>query len=149
MSRSTRCFVCVMILAAFAVLPARTAPDESNTPPRSAALVSRRAGSSSSGVLTDDQIANLKTEWTDPKTGKTFQFNSSFVAGKVDPKDYRKYAKSGRVPFRITATFSEIKESNGKKTYERQTGNCRILVLDAEGNQIAKKSESLDSMCST
>ena len=112
MDVTTRYLVCLMVVTAFGALTAQAALTASNTPPRSSTITPRRAGGSSTGALTEEQIASLKTEWTDPKSGKVFQFSASFAAGKVDPKDQRKYAKSGKVPFRITATLAEIKEVN-------------------------------------
>ena len=102
----------------------------------------------SSNTLTDKQIESLKTQWTDEKTGKRYVFSAGFGTARLTDSDKRKYAKSGKVPVRITAYLSELKEVKGKQVSERQKGTCRFYVLDGEGNEaIKRRSSSLDKMC--
>jgi len=106
-----------------------------------------RRPTSTSGTLTSEQIAGLKTEWQDDK-GKKFRFSGSFGMARMSSSDKRKYAKSGKVPVRITASLYELGERKGKTVYERLKGTGRFYVLDAEGNEvIKKKSSSLAKLC--
>jgi len=102
---------------------------------------------SSTGMLTSEQIAGLKTEWQDDK-GKKFRFSGSFGMARMSASDKRKYAKSGKVPIRITASLYELGERKGKTVYERLKGTGRFYVLDSEGNEVVKKkSSSLAKLC--
>jgi len=102
---------------------------------------------SGSRMLTDEQIKNLLTDWTDPK-GKKYKFVASFGMARVSSSDKRKYAKSGKVPVRITASLYELVESRGKMLPKRMSGKAHLVVLDSEGNEtITKRSSSLSKMC--
>lgn len=102
---------------------------------------------SGDGTLSEEEVEKLKTSWTDEKTGKQYLFNASFGARKLDAKQKKKYKKSGKVPYRITASLYEHKESKGKKLSKRLKGTGRFYVLDSEGKVVLKKSMSLAKLC--
>ncbi|MDD5677440.1 MAG: hypothetical protein PHW60_05535 [Kiritimatiellae bacterium] len=139
---------------AFFLLAATPALSQNNTDVQPSATtapvkpVLSTARSAGDQVLTEDQIADLLTEWTNEKTGAKLMFQSSFGLRTVTPQEKRKYVKSGKIPIRITCELFEIKESNGKKLAKRMTsGSARFYIMDSDGKVIEKKSVSLDKMC--
>jgi len=108
----------------------------------------------SSGGLSADEVAKLQTEWRDEDGQYSRSFRPGFSAVRLDPKknksDMRKYAKSGEVPFRITASLVEGREKNGKKSSSLiKSGTCYIQIKDDAGTLVAKKSMSLAKLCPT
>ena len=100
------------------------------------------------GILAEDQIAALLTEWTNEKTGIKLVFQASFEVRTVTPQEKSKYIKSGKIPIRITCELREVKESNGKKLAKRVNGGmARFYIMDPDGKVIDKKSMPLDKMC--
>lgn len=113
-----------------------------------------RSTGSSSGGLSADEVAKLQTVWQDEDGRYSRSFRVGFSAVRLDPKknrnDMRKYAKSGKVPFRITATMAEVREKSGKKLRSLiKSGTCYIRITDADGAMVAKKSMSLAKLCPT
>ena len=99
-------------------------------------------------LLSEEQIAALQSEWTNPKTGDKLQFQASFGVRNLTPQEKTRYAKSGKVPYRITCALYEIKESNGKKFLKRVSGGtARFYITDPGGKVVEKKSMPLDKMC--
>lgn len=135
--------VCILVLGlavalsqySFAQAPATPATTTTQKPP-------------APGTLTDAEIASLKTQYKDEKTGNLYSFSASFGALSVtDPIAKRKYANSGKVPFRITCALYETKEVNKKKLTQRLSGTARFYLLDSDGKVIEQKSAPLDNMC--
>ena len=101
------------------------------------------------GVLTDEQIASLKTEWTSPETKKVYKLGSCWLRPER-PKtavQMMKHKKNGTVPVRICYALYEIKELGGRKRSIRQTGQCHLLVKNAEGKVVIKQTADLSKMC--
>jgi hypothetical protein len=120
-------------------------------PQSSARLRSARL---SSGGMSADEVAKLQTEWQDEDGRYSRSFRAGFSAVRLDPKKnrsaMRKYAKSGKVPFRITASMAEGREKSGKKTRSLiKSGTCYIRITDADGAMVAKKTMSLAKLCPT
>lgn len=100
------------------------------------------------GTLSDEEVAALKTQWTDEDSGKSYTFYGSFDYPKLSDSDKRKYSKSEKIPIRITTTLYEIKEVRGKKQSMRMNGNCEFYVINEEtGDMVFKKKVSLAKMC--
>ncbi len=101
--------------------------------------------------MTDEQVAELKTEYFNEKSERTFKFTSGFAQLRLDPKKAKskisKYKASGKVPIRITAELVEMRVYKGKNVSKRANGTARIYVLDTEGKIVLKKSMSLSVMC--
>jgi hypothetical protein len=107
-------------------------------------------GSKASGLLSDEEIEGLLTEWTDDKGNKGYEFEATMrQVTTLSAKDKKKYAKSGEVPFIMYAYLYEFKISKGKKSYKRDSGSCKIYILDSENTVVVKKSVSLDKLCAT
>jgi hypothetical protein len=99
-----------------------------------------------SGFLADDEIAALVVESVDKKSGDVLSFNASFEKKRMtDESEIRKYSKSGKVPFRISARLDEIVKGQKKRV---TSSMCHFYVLDADGKQIAKRTFALEMMCS-
>jgi len=99
-------------------------------------------------LLSEEQIAALQTDWTNPKTGDKLQFQASFGVRNLTPQEKTRYAKSGKVPYRITCALYEIKDIGGKKRLMRVNGGtARFYITDPGGQVIEKKSMPLDKMC--
>lgn len=114
-----------------------------------------RSTGSSSGTLSADEVAELQTEWRDEEGKYSRTFRPSFSALRLDPRknksDMRKYAKSGEVPFRITATLVESRQRSGGKPSSQliESGTCHIQIKDADGVLVTTKSMSLAKLCPT
>lgn len=106
-------------------------------------------------LLTDEEIAALQTQWTDPKNPKhTMSFHASLSPVRFDPKkdknDISRYAKSGKVPIKIYATLLETKEKGGKPVSMRNTeGKAYFYLLDDTGKLALKESASLGKLCAS
>jgi hypothetical protein len=100
------------------------------------------------GTLSDDQVAALKTSYTDVKKKKSWRWSGSFGMKSLTAKERAKLQKFKRkIPFRITAALYEEKEVRGKKVSKRQSGSCKIYITDASGKVVLKRSQSLNKMC--
>lgn len=99
------------------------------------------------GILTDEEIAKLQTDWSDPKTGAKAQFQASFTAVVPAPGEVKKY--KGKVPYRITCQVLDTKVVRGKPQTERLNGMCTLYLVDSEGKVAEKKTLNLDRMCPT
>lgn len=110
---------------------------------------SARPSVNTSAILSEAQLADLKSEFTDEKNGSEYRFIAS--AG-LDPKSTKnKNWKVGRaLEVRVTASLEKMKTaSDGKVTGIRENGSCVFYILDSEGTPVVSKSKPLDSMCPT
>ncbi len=103
----------------------------------------------SSGLLSDEEIAAMVTQTTDERNGDQVKFQSWFqrksLTAQNDSDAIRKYAKSGRVPYRVAAKLEEIIDG---KTKRDQGTRCHFYIIDSEGKILVKRSLPLSSMCS-
>ena len=99
-------------------------------------------------VLTDEEIATLKSDWSDGerKTSISATFTTDTVRAA---KEAARFRKSGEVPVRITAALYEARPTGGRMVSRRLRGTCRMYVLDEEGEVVFKTSQNLDKMCPT
>lgn len=100
------------------------------------------------GVLTDDQIEQMKTRWLDAKKKKRYLFYGEFSQQKLDPNHARQnsqiqiYKRTGKVPFRLWAEFGEIWEfQSGRNRPEMLVGQpLYYYIKDDKGNVVKKDS---------
>lgn len=118
---------------------------QSNAPASSAQKSS--IAQSDLGPLSEEQIAAFITEWNNDKGNEKIIFNASFGVRSLSVEEKRKYQKSGKIPLRLTADLSQVKDVHGKKLSERMTGTAHFYILDPAGQIIEKKSMSLAKMC--
>jgi len=117
-------------------------------------LSSNSPRTSSKDVLTDEQVSDLQVKWTNEKGDETISFSGYFSDVRLDPKKDKssvwKYARSGKIPYRITAKMVSTEVHKGKsKAALIERGTCLFYVMDAEGTVIEKRSMPLAKMCPT
>jgi hypothetical protein len=105
------------------------------------------AAVSTEGLLSDAEIAALQTEWTDTKTGARASFQADFLVPAVSSEELDAFQKSGKVPFRITVQFQEIREENGGRITNPLTQTVTFYLLDADGRLLLKESASSCALC--
>lgn len=88
--------------------------------------------------LTDAEIAGLRFQVEED--GKKLELLAKFEAQKLDEREAKRAARSGKIPFIITGSFTEIREVKGKYVTTPKPDSVNILVLDAANNIIAKRS---------
>lgn len=106
------------------------------------------SGPTRKDLLTDEQIAVLKTEIPGKKEGEKFIFTANASQRQLDAVEKRKF-KNGDIPFRITAEFLELSMEKGKQVSKRMSGYVRFYVLDEDGKIVVSRRDSLDKMCPT
>ncbi len=99
------------------------------------------------GGPTEEQIAEMKTEWTDDKRKSRLHFAAGFSKAAINEQEKKKYEKSGKIPIRITADFVEIKEVGGKEVSKRLGGSIKLCVKDSDGKVLIRKSVPVEKMC--
>jgi len=100
------------------------------------------------GTLSEKDVAELKSEWTDEKTGLKYMFVATFNQWKpTQPADKKKYEKSGKMPVRITCTFYEVKMVQNKPLYKRLSGASKFYITGPDNKVVLTQTVSLDKMC--
>ena len=103
------------------------------------------------GSLSLKQLDDLQTNWTSTKkSAGSRTFSATIRAVKPEPGKAKKYARSGRVPFKLTANMFETRTKGGKSIRTRDVrGSTYLFVFDEAGKQVAKTSVSLEKLCPT
>lgn len=99
------------------------------------------------GTLSDEDVAALKQQFTDPKTKISFQWQGSFSQEKLNTKDAERAKMLKKIPIRVTGALYEIKQVGGKPVSKLKSGTCWIYITDSDGKIVQKTSQSLDKMC--
>lgn len=99
-------------------------------------------------LLTEEQIAALKTEMPGKKDNEKYIFFANFSPRLLDAAALKRL-NPGRIPYRVTAEFMAVSVENGKTVSKRMTGSVRFYVLDDQGEPLVSKRESLEKMCPT
>ena len=120
---------------------------EVSSKPRKLSTTGLSSSSSSSGMLSEEELKNLSPTWTDEKSGDKRVMRAGFAQERVSPTQKKRYQRSGKIPFRIIADVTETQA--GARRGQRMSGSCKIYILDSENKCVDKKSTSLDSMCPT
>lgn len=119
-------------------------------------MVMFTAGVCNSGyaqVLTEKQVSELQTKWEDQRVGKRITFSATFarrpIDTRVDGGKLRNYIKSGKIPFRITASCCEyIKSGAGEKKFGVRDA-VKIYILDSNGTVVFNTQKPLADMAGT
>lgn len=135
------------LIAVLACCPSFLSLGQASNGMKQAALRTGTTSVSANGLLSEKDISELKTDWTDEKTGIKYNFQASFGVANVEEKDRKRLEKMGKVPYRITCTLYEMKQSKGTTLSNRMTGTAKFYVLDESNKDIIKKSVSLEKMC--
>lgn len=99
------------------------------------------------GTLSDFDLAQLKTEWTDEKT--KIVFTASVNQPKLSEADKKRLVKSKKTPIRITADLIEMKPAGGKTLTKRLNGTAYLYLVDSDGKVVLTQSVALEKMCPT
>ncbi|OVE76016.1 hypothetical protein BVX97_02595 [bacterium E08(2017)] len=104
---------------------------------------------SSGGTLSSQQLKDLKENHTfGKKNDETYLVSCSAGTQKLNTAAKKKYAKSGKVPVRLTYALYKLTTVKGKKSYNRvNNGNCHFYLQDSTGNVVLEKKASLSIMC--
>lgn len=105
------------------------------------------AAEAEDGTLTAEQIAELKLQSTDEKTGATYVFTASFTSPEIDEATRKKLQRQKKIPIRIVCELDENRTRMGKQVSKRVDGTAHFYVVDPEGKVVIKKTMSLDKLC--
>ncbi len=99
--------------------------------------------------LTEEQIAALKTE-VEVRPGTKFGFTGSFGNRRLNEQELRRLRPNSPVAYRITADFFEAQQGRGDRwTRRRIDTRVQFYLLDAEGNVLVYRTESIANLCPT
>lgn len=112
--------------------------------------LSSRPSLNTSMVLTEAQLADLKSEITDEKNGTKYQFVASAALDRTSSKN-RNWKEGKGLDVKITASCYKVKDIGSGRTQRtlETSGSCHFYLLDEAGKPALTKSKSLDSMCPT
>ena len=140
MKRLTIAFLMTAASLSIFTVYAEEAPSEPKEP---------EAAKVEEGTLTDQQISELRTEFTDASTQKTYRV----MHFKIEPapvtsrSEKAKYRESGKAPVHFTYSVYEINKAGKKPVEKRLQGTCNLYMKNADGEVVLKKSIPLDKMC--
>ncbi len=97
--------------------------------------------------LTDEEIASLKFQVEED--GKKIELLAKFEARKLDEREAKRVAKTGKIPYIITGSLTEIREVKGKFVTTPKADSVSILVLDSANTIVAKRSMSASRLAAT
>jgi hypothetical protein len=142
------CGFFIILFALTAARPAWAEPPAINPPVKPGPATNLPPSKPTAGkVLTEAQLDALVTQWSDEKTGVKLEFEADFTVRKLTDEQKKRYAKSGKIPLKITCQLMEIKDANGKKLAKRMSGTAHMYVLDSNDKAVEHRSVSLDKMC--
>lgn len=134
-------------MAMFLLSPAASFSQNGNTTNGDKKLSVPKITGLSGADLTEEQIASMKTEWTDEKSNVKVHFSARFGAATVPAELKKKYSKSGKIPIRITCDLVESREVAGKPVAKRLGGSAHLYIKDSDGKVVLKKTVPLEKMC--
>ena len=101
-------------------------------------------------ILSDKEIAELKSEWKDAESGKEIAISVEFSAVLPAPENKAKFEASGAIPFRITAAMTETRVVKGRTVERLLTGDkARLCVFDKDNKVIVNEIVPLIKLCAT
>lgn len=95
---------------------------------------------------TAEDIAKFKTTFTDVDTTK-YDLMASFGPQTLTKKAQSSAFKTGKIPFRVTASLYKSKMVGGKSRSTRMEGSGYIVILDETGAVVDSKRENLAKLC--
>jgi len=101
-------------------------------------------------VLSEEQVADLRTEVPGSSDGETVQFTASFgPQDRVSRRDRRRHVEAGSVPFHITADYVQTRMAGNRTLRQRLSGMVHLYVLDSDDNVVVNESLQVERMCPT
>ena len=108
------------------------------------AVTNQLSGTATNPVLSAEQIATLKTDAKDEKSGKTYQFTAIFLPKTLTDTEKEAYRKSGKIPFRVNCDLMESRMEGEKKITTRvESGIANFYVMDEKGHVVDSKTLNL------
>jgi hypothetical protein len=99
------------------------------------------------GGLTDEEIKQLNTRWTDSNSGTTYFFMANMSRGKPSANDQKRYIESGKIPFTISIQFSQ-QIARQKNLTQITDGRAHFYIFDSDGNVIVEpRTDDLLKLC--
>ena len=98
-------------------------------------------------TLSEEEVANLVTSFKDPQTGKEYVWKGTFTMKRMNAAQKAQAKLKKKVPYRITGALYEMKKIGNRKVSARQSGECSIVIMDADGKVVTQATKSLDTMC--
>ncbi|MCL1922213.1 MAG: hypothetical protein FWG50_14260 [Kiritimatiellaeota bacterium] len=100
------------------------------------------------GVPTEAEIASFIETYKESET-ETIKLSAAFTVPEQTPDALKRYAKSGKVPYRVTFELVKSKTVNGQtQSAERVLdGRATVAILDENGALLKRAQESLANLC--
>jgi hypothetical protein len=105
------------------------------------------AGRQADGIPTEEEIAAFLTTYQPPGRPERYIFTATFGVPALTPRERKAYARSGKVPYRITMDLMEAKTVGGRTFSKRVEGRGNVVVMDAAGTVIDRTKEALGKLC--
>jgi hypothetical protein len=139
-----------LVVTAGAVLAQQPTKAQTNAP--ASKLRTLTTSSSAGGAIpTEEEIQAFVSEYKESENSKESLSLSVFLrVPKMPPEQRKKFERSKKVPYQLTADLIKTKEVNGKRVAARTTdGKCNIAILDETGKVIKQSSENLIKLCAS
>lgn len=99
-------------------------------------------------ALSNRELAELKSEWTDSTTGKRIFVGATFEQRLPSFDEKAGYAASGAIPYVITATMTEERIIKGKAIQRSVTGDkASICIYDKDGRIVGGTTIPMAALC--
>ena len=108
-----------------------------------------RPGGRNENILTDEQLAELKSELP-LRDGERVTFTGSFGPKRLDAREQRRLRPDSPIAFRVMADLRHATlGSGGGWSSRRLPGRATFYVLDSAGEVVLSRSEPIASLCPT
>ncbi|MCL2104184.1 MAG: hypothetical protein FWH21_03910 [Kiritimatiellaeota bacterium] len=100
------------------------------------------------GVPSEEEIKAFIATYKESAT-ETITLSASFTVPELTPDALKKYAKSGKVPYRVTFELVKSKTANGETVSADRLldGRATVAILDENGALVKRAQESLGNLC--
>ena len=140
----------VLAVTAGAVLAQQSTKAQPNAPASKMRTLAT-SGSAGAAIPTEEEIAAFVSEYKETENSKESLSLSVFIrVPKLPPEQRKKFERTKKIPYQLTADLIKIKEVNGKKMSMRVTdGKCNFAILDDTGKAVKQSSENLIKLCAS
>ena len=142
--------VIALVVTAGAVLAQQSTKSQTNAPAsKLRTLVT--SGSAGGAIPTEEEIQAFVSEYKESENSKeSLSLSVRLGVPKLPPEQRKKFERTKKIPYQLTADLIKTKEVNGKKMSLRTTdGKCNVAILDENGKVIKQSSENLIKLCAS
>lgn len=109
------------------------------------------SGSAGGALPTEEEIASFVQEYKESESSKeSLSLHTRFGVPMMQPEQRKKFERTKKVPFQLTADLIKTKEVKGKRVSTRTTdGKCNVAILDETGKVVKQSSENLIKLCAS